>query len=101
MGWWGSLAARTRSRRSPRPWEPVGYDEIIVSTLPAHVSHWLPADLPARVRLSPAGDEACLSRLECGALRDLTGLVEGLGFKLELVPLVSASRLRRWASTSS
>jgi len=29
------------------------------------------------------------SRLERGALRDLTGSVERLGFKLELVPLVS------------
>jgi hypothetical protein len=31
-------------------WKPGRFDEVIVSTLPARVSHWLHIDLPARVQ---------------------------------------------------
>jgi hypothetical protein len=31
-------------------WDPKGYDEIMVSTLPMHISKWLHAGLPERIR---------------------------------------------------
>jgi len=37
------IAVRDARERDP-------YDEVIVSTLPTHVSHWLRFDLPSRVR---------------------------------------------------
>jgi hypothetical protein len=31
-------------------WDPARYDEIVISTFPTGVSHWLKVDLPQRVR---------------------------------------------------
>ena len=31
-------------------WDPAKYDEIVISTFPSGVSHWLNLDLPQRVR---------------------------------------------------
>jgi hypothetical protein len=31
-------------------WDPAHYDEIVISTFPTGVSHWLKVDLPQRVR---------------------------------------------------
>jgi len=36
-------------------WRRHTYDEIIVSTLPGHLSKWLRIDLPQRIRVAAAG----------------------------------------------
>lgn len=36
-------------------WRRHTYDEIIVSTLPSHVSKWLHIDLPQRIRVAATG----------------------------------------------
>ncbi len=38
-----------------REWKRHDYDEIIVSTLPGHLSKWLRIDLPQRIRVAAAG----------------------------------------------
>jgi len=36
-------------------WRHGGYDEVIVSTLPSHVSKWLRVDLPRRIKNAAPG----------------------------------------------
>lgn len=38
-----------------REWKRGGYDEVIVVTLPSHLSKWLRTDLPRRIRVAAAG----------------------------------------------
>lgn len=50
-------------------WDPTLYDEIIVSTFPTGVSHWLKVDLPQRIgRLTDAPVEHVVARAEQKAL---------------------------------
>jgi hypothetical protein len=43
-------------------WDPAHYDEIVISTFPSGVSHWLNVDLPQRVaRLTDAPVEHVVS----------------------------------------
>jgi hypothetical protein len=68
VGTWKALSATAIPSPAEQALERGGFDEIIISTLPTRVSHWLRRDLPYRVEaLGLPVKVACAGRVQTPA----------------------------------